>query len=248
MRLTDEVHLIGGGAFTGFGLSDDLDAHIYLLNGESSLAMVDCGMGTERGMKRVLENIRADDLDPNEIDWLLLTHYHTDHASGAGRYVDQLSLSVAFSAHEADALQTADHKRTSFEAAREAGFFPPDFDYPPCRVDRPLQDGDTFDVGTLRVVYLETPGHCAGHGSFLVYGRELTYLIAGDAVFAGGKLLLQAVPDCDLQASLSSVKRLAGLEFDCLLPGHGPIVLKNGKAHVEAAASHIDALAVPPNL
>ena len=56
-----------------------------------------------------------------------------------------------------------------------------------------------------------------------------TYLLGGDAIFAGGKLLLQATADCDLRQSLETVQRLAAVSFDALLPGHGPIVLSDAK-------------------
>jgi glyoxylase-like metal-dependent hydrolase (beta-lactamase superfamily II) len=248
VRLSDDVLLVGGGAFTGFGFSSDFDAHVYLLDGGGELALVDCGMGTPEGMERVLANVRAAGLDPARIGRLLLTHYHTDHASGAARYRGALSLRVAFSAAERASLETPDHGRTSFDRAVEAGFFPADFTYPACPVDDPLEDGAELGVGRLRVRYLETPGHCAGHGSFLVTGGEATYLLAGDAVFAGGKLLLQGIPDCDLWQSLQSVLRLGELEFDALLPGHGAIVRRDGQTHVHMAVQTIRGLGVPQNI
>ena len=248
MRLTPEVLLVGGGTLTGFGLSADFDAHIYLLNGGTECALVDCGMGTPTGIERVLSNIRGDGVEPDRITRLLLTHYHTDHASGAARYRDLLSVRVGFSASERQALERPDHSRTSFTLGQEAGFFPSDFVYPACPVDDALDDGDEFQVGNLRVRYVTTPGHCAGHGSFLVSGREATYLLGGDAVFAGGRLLLQSTLDCDLQQSFASVLRLGELGFDALLPGHGPIALRDGKLHVSAAVDTIRSCSVPANL
>ena len=103
-------------------------------------------------------------------------------------------------------------------------------------------------MGRLSVRFIPTPGHCFGHGSYLVTGGEQTYLLAGDAVFAQGKLFLQATPDCDLRQSLDSVLQLSELDFDSLLPGHGAVVLSDGRRHVEAAATQIRALTVPPNL
>jgi glyoxylase-like metal-dependent hydrolase (beta-lactamase superfamily II) len=248
MRLTPDVLLVGGGALTGFGLSSDFDAHVYLLDGGDEFALVDCGMGTEVGMRRVLENIRAAGIDPAEISRLLLTHYHTDHASGAARYRQQLSLRVGFSASERGSLELPDHSRTSFNLARAAGFFPAEFEYSACPVDDPLTDNQEFSVGGLNVRYLSTPGHCAGHGSFLVSGQHSTYLLGGDAIFAGGKLLLQATEDCDLRQSLDTVERLATVSFDALLPGHGPFVLSQAKLHVDAAVASIRSLSLPPNL
>jgi glyoxylase-like metal-dependent hydrolase (beta-lactamase superfamily II) len=233
---------------TGFGLSSDLDAHVYLLDGGSEYALVDCGMGTDLGFERVGAHIESLGIEPAAIGRLLLTHYHTDHAGGAARFRERLSLAVSIGAEARRALEQPDHSLTQFEAGRAAGTFPAGYDYPPCRVDDPLEDGDAYTVGRLSVRFLSTPGHCTGHGSYLVTGGERTYLLAGDAVFALGTLFLQAIPDCDLGASLESVRRLAALDFDALLPGHGAIALDGGRDHVRAALATIDRLAVPRNI
>jgi glyoxylase-like metal-dependent hydrolase (beta-lactamase superfamily II) len=247
VRLTDDVVLVGGGSYTGFGVSADFDAHCYLLDGGDELALVDCGTGTETAMARLLANVESAGLDAGRISRLFLTHFHTDHAGGAARYRDRLGLAVAISAAAADALEEADHEATSLAPGQRTGLFPADFDYPPCPVADRLDDGDERRVGRLTVSFMATPGHCAGHGSYLVTGGERTYLFAGDAVFAWGKVAVLATADCDLQALLGSVRRLAGVDFDALLPGHAQIVLDGGKAHVEQAKATIDSLNVPPN-
>lgn len=247
MRLTGDVVLVGGGSHTGFGISADFDAHCYLLDGGDELALVDCGTGTETAMTRLLANVQAAGPDPGRISRLFLTHFHTDHAGGAARYRERLGLDVAMSADAATALETADHEATSFAPGQRTGLFPADFDYPACPVADRLADGDEIRVGRLAVRFLATPGHCAGHGSYLVTGGDRTYLFAGDAVFAWGKVAVLATADCDLQALLASVRRLAGEEFDSLLPGHAQIVLDGGRAHVEQAKTTIDNLNVPPN-
>lgn len=247
MRLTDDVVLVGGGSYTGFGVSADFDAHCYLLDGGDELALVDCGTGTEAAMAKVLANVERAGLDPAAVSRLYLTHFHTDHAGGAARYRDRLGLEVAISAAAADALEAGDHEATSFAPGQRTGLFPADFDYPACPVADRLADGDVRRVGRLELRFLATPGHCAGHGSYLVTGGERTYLLAGDAVFAWGKVAVLGTADCDLQALLASVRRLAELDFDALLPGHRDVVLDGGKAHVEQARATIDTLTVPPN-
>ncbi|MEZ5098321.1 MAG: hypothetical protein R3C15_00600 [Thermoleophilia bacterium] len=54
--------------------------------------------------------------------------------------------------------------------------------------------------------------------------------------------------DCDLQAIMASVRRLAELDFDALLPGHRDVVLDGGKAHVEQARATIDLAHRPAQL
>ena len=50
------------------------------------------------------------------------------------------------------------------------------------------------------------------------------------------------------ELSLEASLRVAALEFDALLPGHGAIALDDGHAHVDIAAQTIERLAVPANI
>src|SRR5690349_21076539 len=82
MRLTDEVYLVGGGPVKDFGLSNEPDCHVYLIDGGDELALVDCGMAEGDSLERILSNVQRDELDPARIRTLILTHYHMDHAGG----------------------------------------------------------------------------------------------------------------------------------------------------------------------
>ena len=84
--------------------------------------------------------------------------------------------------------------------------------------------------------------------SYLVQGRDRRYLLAGDAVFAGGKVVLQNIHDCSVQKSAESILKLERLAFDALLPGHGAVVMAEGKRHVTIAADACRNLFVPKNL
>jgi hydroxyacylglutathione hydrolase len=248
VRLTSDVALVAGGPMTGFGLSADFDAHAYLIDGGDEAALIDCGLGTESGGAALVARIASVEVDPVRVRRLFLTHYHTDHAGGAGRYRAALGLTVAAAADVAPALAGPDRDATQFSAAQALGLFPGGYEYVPCAVDDPLVDGAERQVGRLTIRAIATPGHCAGHVSYLVTGGEQTYLFTGDALFAGGRILLQAIPDCDLGLTLASIRRLSRESFDALLPGHGGIVLQGGAGHVAAAISAIDRLAVPPSL
>ena len=52
MKLLDGVHLVGSGSL-GFGLTDDYDCHVYLLDGGDELALVDVGAGM--GAEQIIE-------------------------------------------------------------------------------------------------------------------------------------------------------------------------------------------------
>lgn len=248
MRLTSEVCLVGGGRF-GFGLTSPGDCHVYLIDGGDDLLLIDAGIGGVAGdPQRILAEIKRDGYDPTRISRLFLTHYHTDHMGGAAQMRELLGCALHGSPLTARTLEAGDEKQVSLPEAKRAGYFPEDYVLraAPCAGD--LTDGATFEVGSLSLRVIETPGHAAGHVSFLVEGGERVYLLQGDVVFFGGTVFLQNTHDCSIQEYASSVKKLAELDFDAFLPGHLGVSLEDGKRHILAAKAVFDALGVPKNL
>ena len=246
MRLLENVYLVGGGPVAGLGLTPGGDCHVYLVDGGSELALIDCGLGIS--FETVIGHVKADGFDPGRITKLFLTHYHADHAGGASRFHDELGVSVAIASDGKAALEAGDENATSLAAARNAGIYPADYTLRGCAVADALDDDATRQVGNLSLRFLSTPGHCHGHGSYLLTGGARPVLFAGDAVFWTGQILLQAIPDCDLQDTLGSVLKLEQLDFEALMPGHGAITLSGGHQHVEMAAKTIRSLGIPRNI
>jgi glyoxylase-like metal-dependent hydrolase (beta-lactamase superfamily II) len=81
----------------------------------------------------------------------------------------------------------------------------------------PLADGDS--VFGLRIV--ATPGHTPGHVS--VYDAAAGVLVAGDALTTLGEPI--ALPGAqftdDMELAKTSIRKLATLSYETLLPGHG---------------------------
>jgi hydroxyacylglutathione hydrolase len=248
VRITDEVYIVGGGVANAFGLSDDPDCHIYLVDGGSELALIDCGMAAGDSLERILSNVRAEGLDLRKITKVILTHYHMDHAGGAARFRERLGVEVVAPAEAAPALRTGDERAVALDVAKAAGFYAADYRFQPVEVSREMREGDRIPVGSLELEVFETPGHCDGHVSLLLLGRERRYLFAGDAVFSGGRVVLQNIHDCSIQKSAASIAKLALLEFDALLPGHAAICLDGGTRHVAMAHTACQSLFVPKNL
>ena len=247
MKLTDEVYLVGGGNFA-FGLSGDLDAHVYAIEGGDEIALVDCGMGDDSALNDIVANLKADGLDLARVRKLLLTHYHADHAGGASKVAERLGLAVYASRVAAPALRNADEDVIGLNIAKAAGFYPESYHIYPCPIERELAEGDSVRVGGLTIEVFDTPGHCHGHLSFVMQGKEKRYLFGGDLAFFGGEIILQNIPDCNIQDYGRSVFKLEGQRIDAFLPGHVTISLRNGQRHVDAAAAAFRRLAVPPNL
>lgn len=245
MQLTERVHLVGSGR-NGFSLTDDFDCHVYLLDGGSELALVDTGAGM--GIPLILEQVRRAGFDPGQIRHLLLTHKHADHSGGAAALQAQLTLTTWGTSHTAAAVADAPALDTSLEKFRRAGTYPADYRYQAARVDRVVAEGSQIAVGDLVVTVVETPGHCEGHISFWFNHGGRTHLLAGDAVFFGGRIILQDVPDCSVIQSMRTIERLAELAFDVFLPGHQTFSLRDGKRQLQPALARIAAGLPPLNL
>jgi hydroxyacylglutathione hydrolase len=247
MRITDQIHLVGSGA-TGFGMTDPFDCHVYLLDGGGELALVDAGAGM--GAEAIVENIRRAGLDPAAVTQLLLTHGNGDHAGGTARLSALLGGQVRVSASPGVRrwLTDGDEAVVSLDVAREQGIYPADYRLEACAVDGELREGEPVTVGNLRLAVLETPGHCRGHLSFLVEAGGRRDLLAGDAVFHGGRIHLQPIHDCDLQEQVTTLRRLRGLAVDGLFAGHGQLAVNDGQEQIERANLALDALTLPPPL
>lgn len=245
MKLTERIYLVGSGS-QGFGLTDDGDCHIYLIDGGRELAMIDAGAGM--GVPAVLENIREHGFEPSQVRHLLLTHAHADHAGGTARMAQALGRPAVYM-HKACApfLEEGDEEAISLEPAKRVGLYPQSYRFEPHQVNVRLEEADAIRVGDLILRTVETPGHSQGHISFLMEHDGRSDFFGGDLVFFGGKILLQNTWDCNLQAYLKSLVRFRDERVDGFFPGHLTFSLTNGRRHLDAAVAIVDGLLVPPN-
>jgi len=238
------VYLVGGGNY-GFNLSNEADCHIYAIANEDEIVLVDAGLGP--GTNQVVDNIRNDGLDPSKISKIFVTHYHADHAGALHRWRALTGAKVYASCRSAAAIRSGDAETVGLDAAKQAGFYPHDFHLEPCPVDVEFDEGQEFRVGHLTVMPYSTPGHSQDHFALLLKGSDRDCLFSGDSLFWGGTIVLQNIPDCNLQSYISTIERLAEISFEALLPGHLTISLRNGKRHAEAAVKTIRSLGIPRN-
>jgi glyoxylase-like metal-dependent hydrolase (beta-lactamase superfamily II) len=246
VKLSDRIYLVGSGSF-GFDLSDPFDCHVYLLDGGDELGLVDVGAGM--GAEAIVENVRREGFDPRRIRHLILTHAHGDHAGGAARMRRLTGEAAVYLSHDrAQALREGDERAVSLDVAKAAGIYPADYALEPCEVDVELVDGGTIAVGALTLEVLDTPGHADGHVSLLLGHGGRRNLLAGDAIFFGGKILLQAIHDCSLDAQIRTLRKLRDLAVDALLPGHLTPSLREGQRHIERANEVLDRLLIPEQM
>ncbi len=235
MQLLPGLEVVLSGAL-GFDLSDPFDCTCYRLHTTAGAVLFDTGVG------------RDPTALPGELPALvLLTHAHADHAGGAASLRAQ-GASVMAGAATAALVTAGDERGISLEAARAAGGYPADYRFQACAIDHVLHDNETLAWGEVRITAVATPGHSADHVSFLVETPTARMLVAGDALFHGGRVLLQDSWDCDVPALCRSIRRLASLDFDIFLPGHGAFSLSRGRRHAEAALAAVNRMLVPPSV
>jgi glyoxylase-like metal-dependent hydrolase (beta-lactamase superfamily II) len=243
VRITAETHLVGSGD-SGFGLTDRFDCHVYVLDGGSGAALVDTGIGA--GVDAILENVEAAGIPRARLRYAFLTHGHPDHSGGAAALRERLPrLQVVASSEVAAWVAAGDEDAVSLETGKRSEFYPADYRFRGCPVEREVGDGDRVRVGALVVEVLETPGHADGHVAFLVEGREGRILFGGDLVFFGGQVSLANTWDCRIQAYAVSMAKLRDARVDALLPGHHFVTATHGQRHIDAANRLFDRGFVP---
>ena len=246
MRVSSHVHLVASGA-AGFSLTDALDCNTWLIETGDGLAMFDTGAGRDVGA--LVAEVQAGGLDPAQLRHIFLTHAHADHSGGAAALLERAPSRITLHAgREAEArMESDDETRISLDRARRLGVYPSDYRWRGAVVGNVIKDDEIVRIGDATIRLLETPGHSDDQCPFLVQIQDKTLLISGDAVFAGGKVILQDIPDCSVSATLDSIRRLAALQFETFLPGHGAFAVRDGRRHVVRGSEYADTGLAPPS-
>ena len=245
MRIGDGIHVVMSGG-TGFDLTDAYDCNVFLVAAADGWLMFDSGAGREP--QELAAVLAEDGIDPASIRHLFRTHGHADHSGGAAAMREMLELTVLAGAETAAMVMAGDEVAISLDRARRAGVYPADYRYRACAEDRIIRAGDVLQFGNVSVRPIPTPGHSHDHVSYLVERPHRILLIAGDALFHGGKVAVQDIADCDVAAICESVRTLAGLHFDALLPGHLNFSMRNARRHADAALAYVERLQCPPSI
>lgn len=143
---------------------DQFDA-AYLLVEKGRGAFIDCG--TALALPQMLAAVADAGLQPTDIDWLILTHVHLDHAGGAGVLMQQLP-NARLLVHPRGASHMTDPTRLlagatavygEAEIARSYG------QVLPVAEERVVvaEDGHTVSLAGRELLCIDTPGHARHH-------------------------------------------------------------------------------------
>jgi glyoxylase-like metal-dependent hydrolase (beta-lactamase superfamily II) len=181
-------------------VDDTSPAHVYVLDDGGTITLIDAGLPSEA--PKVLAYLERTERTPQQVERIVLTHRHGDHAGAVPGLVAATGAAVYAHGDEADAL------------ARQ-----PDM---PQEITR-LQDGDVLPVFEgLRAIAV--PGHTSGHLCFYLPERKV--LFTGDALLNRGGIS-GPVPQytADLASAHAALReKIAGLEVETLCVAHGEVI------------------------
>ena len=147
-----------------------------------------------------------------EIEKILLTHGHIDHCGSAGVLAEELGVPIE-GPHEADRFWISRLEDDGRSYGIRGTPFEP---------SRWLVNGDSVEVGALKLDVYHCPGHTPGHVVF--HHADSKLAIVGDVLFRGsiGRTDFPMGNHQDLIDAIT--RRLWPLGDDtAFIPGHGPM-------------------------
>lgn len=212
-------------------LGDFINSFAFV-DDDGSLTLVDCGV--EKAPPRIVAGLATIGKHPADVQRIVLTHTHPDHAGGAADLAARTGARVAVHEHDADSAEAGrvlarpDPSIWSgrlFNRINKGAF--PAFDV----ADR-LTDEQVLPVGGgLRVVH--TPGHSPGHVALLHEASRV--LITGDSImnFLGRRIRWSPRFLChDFAMNERTAHALGELEYDVAAFTHGPEIRDRAREQV----------------
>ena len=212
-------------------------ANSYLLTSGSELTLIDTGIPADA--KAVQNELKRAGYPLSQLNLIILTHGHADHAGGTTRLADHSPAEIA--AHTEEISYLRKEASLPFRSSwKQALFWISDrvlLPRPPLNVNRPLQEGDQLKVlEGLEVIH--TPGHTPG--SISLFQPERRILFCGDALFlahpltgkSGLRLPLKMV-SVDPDLAYQSAVKILDLEPNLLCPGHGEPILRDAAGRIQ---------------
>jgi len=220
--------------------------NVYVIGAQKSspTVLIDTGTGTSQTQRTLSNGLSELGIGFEDVDEVLVTHFHSDHAGLAGLIQDESNAQVQ--AHQADAPLVRRDKDAieSFETERRSLIR--QWDVPKLKLsdlykyvqehnayagpkpvvtnlspDRKLAFGSTI----LRTIHL--PGHTAGQCGFVTEGEDGTGLFCGDALLpdytpnVGGTDIRLQRP---LEKYLQTLQHIIDSGYHRVWPGHREVI------------------------
>ncbi|WP_105103295.1 subclass B3 metallo-beta-lactamase [Microbulbifer pacificus] len=139
--------------------TEELSALLVMTN--AGAVLIDGGM--PQAAEHLLENMRKLGLQPGDLQWILLSHGHADHAGPLAAVKRATGAKIAANAETAHLLANGGAGDIHFGDGLM---------FPPVTVDRYLMDGETIPLGELQLKVHFIPGHTPGSVAWTWHDRH----------------------------------------------------------------------------
>lgn len=211
----------------------------YLIEGPTGVVLVETGPGSTR--HNLLAHLHERHLRPKDLQAIIVTHIHLDHAGAAGWFAQQ---GVPIYVHYVGAPHLIDPSRLLASAARIYGDRMDTLwgEMLPAPADRvfSLYDGDIVEAAGLTFAAMNTPGH-ASHHHVIRLGDIAFIGDAGGIHLPGSDFvdLPAPPPEFDRETWQETLQRLIAADFAAIYPTHFGLVA-DAKSHFQALSQLID--------
>ena len=156
----------------------------FLFKTSAGHVLMNTGMPSSGPM--MVDSIRKLGLKPEDIKLMINGHAHIDHAGAFAFFKERFGARLAVMREDVAAMENGD--KDDFKYGN-------DFGYPGVKVDRVLRDGDTIEMGEVRLTAHHTPGHTRGATTWVAEvvddGRPYVVVFPDGAGFNPGYRLVK---------------------------------------------------------
>jgi hydroxyacylglutathione hydrolase len=206
----------------------------YLVISGKSLTLVDTGM--PGNFNRVVNYIRKLGKNPSDLKYILLTHSDVDHIGCALKLKEFTGAKVAIHAAEVPVLiGKQKFKTVNNWLGPLVGWFMGRAHYRPLEPDIVLNSSSQIEDWQV----ISTPGHTPGSICFYQPGKNI---FVGDALRTNSKGVPRPISNricIDPALARKSLRIIAGLDFETLLPGHGAPLVGQGSSRVREMINRV---------
>jgi metallo-beta-lactamase class B len=215
----------------------------YLITSPGGAILID---GTLKENAALVEhNIESVGVPLKSVKWIVSDHAHNDHVGALARIKTDTGARFAASAGDRMALERG-------VPLGDTDYDPAGFHFPPIKVDRIVEDGQSLAVGDAIVTAHLTPGHTPGCTSWSTTvsdgGRRLQVLFLCSITVAGNTLVSNRAYPTIVADYQNTFAKLSGMKADIVLTSHPEIANVLGReARAEAGdrRAFIDPTALP---
>ena len=200
---------------------------------DGSVTLIDAGIS--KAPPRIVAGLADLGKHPRDVQRIILTHAHMDHAGGAAALLAD-SAAGGVAAHELDSGYLSEGRAAPSDPESVVARFyhrlvPGGFD--PVAVDRTVSDGEVLDVAGGLTVH-HTPGHTPGHISLL--HQDTGVLITGDSIFNMNRRLSWPIKFVCTSFAMNqeSAAKLSELDYRIAAFTHGPEIAENAREKVRS--------------